>query len=68
MDEVHRIADNLSRELDILEMMEWSHGERPSQEQVKLALVQAKRVKRQSTLLVRALAALRDNLQPGGTR
>lgn len=68
MAELHpaeQAADKLDEEYDILERMGPPSSD-PAH--VSLLLQQAKRVRRESTLLVRALAQLRDNLQPGGTR
>lgn len=61
MTELHRQADKLRTDLhhleDLLESCE-------SEEAVELALSVAKRVRRNSNLLVRQLAELRDKLQP----
>ncbi len=56
-------ADKLDREFEILDIM-LSAEDRLSVEQVQLAVRQAKRVRAEATLLVRALAKLRDDLQP----
>lgn len=66
MDEVHRAADNLFTEVDHLERVlgRWDDPDDLSPEAVMLALSVAKRVRDDSTLLVRALARLRDTLQP----
>lgn len=61
--DVTRQADKLDREYEILEMM-LSAEEVSTAEQVSLAVRQAKRVRAESTLLVRSLAKLRDDLQP----
>lgn len=54
-------ADKLDREYDSLERL----LDTPANEQtVQLLLSQAKRVKRESSVLVRNLARLRDHLQP----
>lgn len=58
--ELHTI-DKLMDEVDYLERIYF--GE-PSEEQVMLALSVAKRVRRHATLLVKELAAERDQLQP----
>ena len=60
MDELHRIADKLRRELEILDLMEWNESREPTDEQVTLRLQQAKRVRRESSALVQALARERD--------
>lgn len=61
MDELHRQADKLRTDLhhldDLLNLCE-------SEDAVELALSVAKRVRRNSNLLVRQLAELRDKLQP----
>lgn len=64
MDEVHRAADNLFVEVDHLDRILDS-----DEPHIDLALAVAKRVRRQSTLLVKALAAERDTTAtaPGGT-
>lgn len=62
-------ADKLDEEYDLLErMLDTPLEEGVDPDHVKIVLGQAKRVRRESTLLVRALAQFRDNLQPGGTR
>jgi hypothetical protein len=61
--EVEVQADKLDREYEILDIM-LSAEDRLSAEQVQLAVRQAKRVRAESTLLVRSLARLRDDLQP----
>jgi hypothetical protein len=61
--EVEVQADKLDREYDILDIM-LSAEDRLSAEQVKLAVRQAKRVRAEASILVRALAKLRDDLQP----
>jgi hypothetical protein len=60
MEELHRVADKLFTEVDHLERI--LEGEDlPDSERTELALSVAKRVRRDSTLLVRHLASLRDN-------
>ena len=65
MDELQRRvdaqADQLDREYEALMRLV---DEGVSDETVRLALSQAKRVRRESTVLVQRLAQLRDNLQP----
>lgn len=61
--EVERQADKLDREIEILEIM-LAAEDKLTLDQVKLGLRQAKRVRDESTLLVRSLAKLRDDLQP----
>lgn len=63
MDELHRSADKLFTEVDHLDRI--LEGDELDQDRIELALSVAKRVRRDSTLLVRLLAALRDQqLQP----
>ena len=65
MDKLHGIADKLFEEVDHLEDV-LDGSDDPAR--VPLALAVAKRVRAESTLVVRALARERDNtLQPGGT-
>jgi prefoldin subunit 5 len=65
LDEVHAQAARFEREVDLLGIqIDRLDGDRPSPEQVALAVSEAKRVRRESNLLVRTLARLRDNLQP----
>lgn len=67
MDELHRTTDKFERESDLLIRMLERVPEDPSREHVDLTLSQAKRVRRESNLVVRALARLRDSYSPGGT-
>lgn len=65
MTQLHGMADKLFDEVDHLEDI--IEGE-DAEARVELALSVAKRVRVQSTLLVKALARARDHeLQPGGT-
>lgn len=65
MDALHGIADKLFEEVDHLEDVLEGTDE-PAR--VSLALSVAKRVRAESTLVIKALARERDNtLQPGGT-
>lgn len=65
MDELHDAVDKLTTETDHLAVLtEWDEAEMPPSEQVRIALSVAKRVRRESNLVVRRLAALRDQLQP----
>lgn len=71
MSELHGIADKFEREVDILlDQLEPLCGPGEPEDaiitiaRVELALAQAKRVRSHSTLVVRSLAALRDQLQP----
>lgn len=58
-------ADKLDREYEILDMMrERAITDASLEPHVAMMLAQTKRVRRESTLLVRALAQLRDDLQP----
>lgn len=59
MDELHRDADKLTTEVRHLNNI--LDSDEPN---VDLALSVAKRVRRDSNLVVRALARLRDQLQP----
>jgi hypothetical protein len=64
MDELHDQYDKLSVEVDHLDrVMDCDHDQLDAQ-RVTLALAIAKRVRRESTLLVRRLASRRDELQP----
>jgi hypothetical protein len=65
MDQLHETLDKLLTESDHLRVLtEWDEGEEPVLAQVRIALSVAKRVRRESNLVVRQLAALRDELQP----
>lgn len=65
MDQLHETLDKLFTEADYLSnLTEWDEGDTPEPEQVRIALSVAKRVRRESTLVVRLLASLRDQLQP----
>jgi hypothetical protein len=56
-----RALDKLQRETTILSQM---RDGRPDADHVEILLLQAKRVRTASTLAVRALAQIRDQLQP----
>lgn len=60
MDEVYRHKDNLTIEIQHLENI--LGGEEVSEDALLTALGVAKRVRRESTLLTRALARLRDEV------
>lgn len=63
--ELHRTADKFDEEATILlDLIDGIEEGSPSIERVELALAEAKRVRRESTVLVRQLAELRDQLQP----
>lgn len=62
MDQLHDTLDKLFTEVDHLERV--MDCDELDDRAAKLALSVAKRVRRDSTLLVRQLAALRDQLQP----
>lgn len=63
MDQLHRSADKLKTDTTHLETLSQRIDlEDPSSDEVELALSVAKRVRRESTLLVRLLASLRDQL------
>lgn len=65
MDQLHESLDKLLTEADHLRVLtEWDEGDAPALERVRIALAVAKRVRRESNLTVRHLAALRDELQP----
>jgi hypothetical protein len=61
MDEVHHHKDNLT--IEMLHLDNLLGEEEASEDAVHVALAVAKRVRRESNLLVRALARLRDELQ-----
>lgn len=63
MNEPHREADRLSKEADDLKRIVARFQESPDELEVKIALSQAKRVRRESTSLVRVLASLLDTLR-----
>jgi hypothetical protein len=62
MDELHRAADKLFTEVDHLDRA--LDRDELDEQALALALAAAKRVRRDATLLVRLLAAERDELQP----
>lgn len=62
MDELHRTADKLFTEVDHLDRA--LDSDELDKNRTALALAAAKRVRRDSTLLVRLLASHRDQLQP----
>lgn len=68
MDRLHGAADKLFVEIEHLDRILGEVDNSPSEDRVKLALSVAKRVRSQSTLLIRELAALRDKqaTDPGG--
>ena len=58
-------ADKLDREYDLLErMLDTPLTDDTGIDSVALLVSQAKRVRRESNMLVRVLAQLRDDLQP----
>ena len=61
MSELHRQADKLDTEYDLLERMR--DGDYDDANHVKIMLQQTKRVRREASHLVRLLAQQRDNLQ-----
>jgi hypothetical protein len=63
MTELHEAIDKLFAQVDHLDHV-LGDADELNEEQVILALSVAKRVMRQSNLTVRALARLRDQLQP----
>ncbi len=62
MDQLHDALDKLFTEVDHLERL--TDEDEVPEENVPLALSVAKRVRRESTMVVRHLAAARDQLQP----
>lgn len=62
MEDLHRAADKVFTEVDHLERA--LDCDDLDAQRVALALAAAKRVRRDATLLVRQLAAHRDQLQP----
>lgn len=64
MDELHGITDKFDKESDLLIRLLERVPEDPTPHQVELALSQAKRVRRESNIVVRALARLRDSYSP----
>lgn len=68
MDELHRTSDKFEKAAGRLAQAATQiDPDEPDLNAVNIALAEAKRVRRESTLLTRALARLRDQLQPGGT-
>ena len=63
MDQLHATCDKLFTEVDHLDRV-LGDADDLSEAQIILALSVAKRVRRDSTILVRLLASLRDQLQP----
>lgn len=59
MEQVHRHTDNLLTDVDHLDRI--LDSDETQLAQLELALAVAKRVRRASTLLIRALASERDN-------
>jgi len=59
MEELHRAADKLFTEVDHLDRI-LAGDELPEDDELLLALAVAKSVRRDSTILVRLLASLRD--------
>lgn len=64
--QLHDLVDKLEREVDILSQM--AHTDRDDEDHYRLTVDQAKRVRRASTLVVKALAKERDEIAtaPGG--
>lgn len=61
MDELHRLADKFEQEVDLMFQILEGLGEKPDERALELAVSQSKRVRRDSNLLVRALARYRDS-------
>jgi len=59
MEDLHRLADKFFTEVDHLDRL-LQGDELPEDDKLLLALTVAKNVRRQSTLVVKELAALRD--------
>lgn len=65
MDELHHALDKFERATDhLVQITERIDPDDPDLARVAIALGTAKRVRRESNLLVRALARLRDQSQP----
>lgn len=64
MKELHRAADKLRRELDIVEQMGPYTDDVDDPVQLQLLVQQTKRVRSASNFLVRVAAQRRDKLQP----
>lgn len=67
MEELDRDADKFFEETAHFERIIDLALADPTLGHISLALAQAKRVRRSSTLLVQHFANMRDKLQPGGT-
>lgn len=65
MDELHRTTDKFEKAADrLVQTASQIDTADPNPDAVSIALAEAKRVRRESTLLTRALARIRDQLQP----
>lgn len=64
MNQLHALCDKLLTEADHLERVMGDDEDDLTLGRIELALSVAKRVRRDSTLLVRQLASHRDQLQP----
>lgn len=65
MHELHRATDKFERAADhLVRVTKKIEVTNPDPNAVNIALAEAKRVRRESTLIARALARLRDQLQP----
>lgn len=65
MEQLNHPLDKLNREVEILDHMVWSsnyHGAE-SAEHMDIVVQQAKRVRRECNVVLKALAARRDHLQ-----
>lgn len=62
MDQLHRSADKLASEANLLSRT--LRSDTSDEDVVAVALASAKRVRRESTIIVKLLASLRDQLQP----
>lgn len=62
MDQLHRSADKLASEANLLSRT--LRSDTSDEDVVAVALASAKRVRRESTIIVKLLVLLRDQLQP----
>jgi hypothetical protein len=64
MDDLQRTTHKIAQDANHIHRMVGSLDRDPTEVEVQLALAAAKRVRRDSNLVVRALARIRDQLQP----
>lgn len=67
MEELRSAARKFQKESDILNLMLAGVDRDTNDIELQIALGQAKRVRREATVVVRELARAREQLQPGGT-